>query len=64
MMCVQLVFVELCIVVSLSPGLSLSHHPVSPDWEGVVKLSEDFNGADLRNVCTEAGTSCFISLNL
>jgi len=25
------------------------------DWEGVVKLSEDFNGADLRNVCTEAG---------
>lgn len=25
------------------------------DWEAVVKLSEDFNGADLRNVCTEAG---------
>jgi 26S proteasome regulatory subunit T4 len=25
------------------------------DYEGVVKLSEDFNGADLRNVCTEAG---------
>jgi len=25
------------------------------DWEGVVKLSDDFNGADLRNVCTEAG---------
>ena len=25
------------------------------DYEGVVKLAEDFNGADLRNVCTEAG---------
>ncbi len=25
------------------------------DFEAVVKLSEDFNGADLRNVCTEAG---------
>ena len=25
------------------------------DWEAVVKLSEGFNGADLRNVCTEAG---------
>jgi 26S proteasome regulatory subunit T4 len=29
--------------------------PVLIDYEGVVKLSEDFNGADLRNVCTEAG---------
>ncbi|KAK8512524.1 hypothetical protein V6N13_082929 [Hibiscus sabdariffa] len=26
------------------------------DYEAVVKLSEGFNGADLRNVCTEAGT--------
>ena len=25
------------------------------DFEAVVKLSDDFNGADLRNVCTEAG---------
>merc|ERR1712170_116769 len=25
------------------------------DWEAVVKLSDDFKGADLRNVCTEAG---------
>jgi 26S proteasome regulatory subunit T4 len=25
------------------------------DYEMVVKLCEDFNGADLRNVCTEAG---------
>ena len=28
---------------------------VTADYEAVVKLSEDFNGADLRNVCTEAG---------
>lgn len=26
-----------------------------PDFEPVVKLSDGFNGADLRNVCTEAG---------
>lgn len=25
------------------------------DYEGVVKLAESFNGADLRNICTEAG---------
>lgn len=25
------------------------------DWEAVIKLSDSFNGADLRNVCTEAG---------
>jgi len=25
------------------------------DYEAIVKLSESFNGADLRNVCTEAG---------
>src|SRR5262245_23448662 len=25
------------------------------DYEAVVKLSEGFSGADLRNVCTEAG---------
>ena len=30
----------------------------SADYEAVVKLSEDFNGADLRNVCTEAGVLC------
>ena len=34
--------------------------PISPqardiDYEAVVKLSDGFNGADLRNVCTEAG---------
>jgi 26S proteasome regulatory subunit T4 len=25
------------------------------DWDAIVKLSEGFNGADLRNICTEAG---------
>lgn len=28
---------------------------VKIDYEAVVKLSDGFNGADLRNVCTEAG---------
>lgn len=26
-----------------------------PPTEQVVKLAENFNGADLRNICTEAG---------
>ena len=25
------------------------------DYESIVKLTDEFNGADLRNVCTEAG---------
>ncbi|KAK9942641.1 hypothetical protein M0R45_008295 [Rubus argutus] len=25
------------------------------DYEAIVRLAEGFNGADLRNVCTEAG---------
>ncbi len=25
------------------------------DFEAIAKIAEDFNGADLRNVCTEAG---------
>ena len=28
---------------------------VLADYEAIVKLSDAFNGADLRNVCTEAG---------
>ena len=28
---------------------------VLSDFEAIVKLSDGFNGADLRNVCTEAG---------
>lgn len=34
------------------------------DWEAVVKLSDDFNGADLRNVCTEAGRVHFLRVPL
>ena len=30
------------------------------DYEAIVKLSEEFNGADLRNVCTEAGVRCSV----
>eukprot|EP01088_Endostelium_zonatum_P011139 TRINITY_DN249_c0_g1_i1.p1 TRINITY_DN249_c0_g1~~TRINITY_DN249_c0_g1_i1.p1 ORF type:complete len:285 (-),score=81.86 TRINITY_DN249_c0_g1_i1:46-900(-) len=30
-------------------------NPAEIDYEAVVKLSDGFNGADLRNVCTEAG---------
>ncbi|KAF5840720.1 P-loop containing nucleoside triphosphate hydrolase protein [Dunaliella salina] len=33
---------------------SLSKHG-DIDYEAVVKLGENFNGADLRNICTEAG---------
>ena len=29
------------------------------DYEAVVKLSDGFNGADLRNVCTEAGKNFY-----
>ncbi|ORD95222.1 PS10B [Hepatospora eriocheir] len=25
------------------------------DFEGLIKMTNDFNGADLRNVCSEAG---------
>ena len=25
------------------------------DYESIVKLAENFNGADMRNICTEAG---------
>lgn len=25
------------------------------DYEAIVKLADNFNGADLRNICTEAG---------
>lgn len=32
------------------------------DYEAIVKLSDGFNGADLRNVCTEAGTLNFDGL--
>lgn len=35
--------------------LVLDLHMYVTDYEAVVKLSDGFNGADLRNVCTEAG---------
>ena len=35
-------------------GSSITKHG-EIDYEAVVKLSEGFNGADMRNVCTEAG---------
>merc|ERR1711910_122783 len=40
-------------ILKIHAGPITKHGEV--DWEAVVKLSEDFNGADLRNVCTEAG---------
>lgn len=35
--------------------LALTFLPIFSDFEAIVKLSDGFNGADLRNVCTEAG---------
>jgi len=40
-------------VLKIHSGPIAKHGEV--DWEAVVKLSDGFNGADLRNVCTEAG---------
>lgn len=37
---------------------------LSTDYEAIVKLSDGFNGADLRNVCTEAGNSLTLHLDL
>lgn len=34
---------------------NLIYHRLCTDYEAIVKLSDGFNGADLRNVCTEAG---------
>lgn len=38
-----------CTPLSPSPACAYT------DWDAIVKLSDGFNGADLRNVCTEAG---------
>jgi len=40
-------------VLKIHAGPITKHGEV--DYEAVVKLSDGFNGADLRNVCTEAG---------
>lgn len=37
---------------------------LSTDYEAIVKLSDGFNGADLRNVCTEAGNSLTLHLDV
>lgn len=33
------------------------------DYEAIVKLSDGFNGADLRNVCTESGKFVIMDRN-
>ena len=40
-------------ILKIHAGPITKHGEV--DYEAVVKLSDGFNGADLRNVCTEAG---------
>jgi ATP-dependent 26S proteasome regulatory subunit len=40
-------------VLKIHAGPITKHGEI--DYEAVVKLSDGFNGADLRNVCTEAG---------
>ena len=35
--------------------MSQERRPSPLDYEAIVKLSDGFNGADMRNVCTEAG---------
>ncbi|GAB1609599.1 26S proteasome regulatory subunit 10B [Argonauta hians] len=40
-------------ILKIHAGPIVKHGDI--DWEAIVKLSDDFNGADLRNVCTEAG---------
>ena len=50
---VQLVLFVLQEVLKIHAGPITKHGEI--DYEAVVKLSDGFNGADLRNVCTEAG---------
>ena len=40
--------------------LGRCEHNFRADYEAVVKLTDGFNGADLRNVCTEAGVIFFL----
>merc|ERR1739847_159012 len=40
-------------VLKIHAGPITKHGDI--DYEAIVKLSDGFNGADLRNVCTEAG---------
>ncbi|KAL6039869.1 hypothetical protein STEG23_013694 [Scotinomys teguina] len=40
-------------ILKIHTGPITKHSEI--DYEAIVKLSDGFNGADLRNVCTEAG---------
>jgi len=40
-------------IIKIHSSTMMKHGEI--DYEAVVKLSDGFNGADLRNVCTEAG---------
>jgi hypothetical protein len=42
-----------CSAVQCSAAFPPQHGNI--DYEAVVKLSDGFNGANLRNICTEAG---------
>lgn len=37
-------------------SIFVSYSPQAEDYDAVVRLSDGFNGADIRNVCTEAGS--------
>ena len=45
-------------VLKIHAGPITKHGDI--DYEAIVKLSDGFNGADLRNVCTEAGKFCVL----
>jgi 26S proteasome regulatory subunit T4 len=42
-------------LVSLQTSICISFLYFGVDYESIVKLTDGFNGADIRNVCTEAG---------
>ena len=43
------------IYIAMTTDVTIATNISIVDYEQIVKLSDDFNGADLRNVCTEAG---------
>ncbi|KFG52154.1 26S proteasome regulatory subunit [Toxoplasma gondii FOU] len=43
------------LALSLRKSFSAANFPLFSDYEAICKLCDGFNGADLRNVCTEAG---------
>ncbi len=60
----QLTFLPEVQLTEVPPFPLSSHFLLSPDYEAIVKLSDGFNGADLRNVCTEAGKKCHMQCNV